>query len=317
MSKSAVALILAAAVAGCAQVPAPSGEQTPPQRALQHSSRVHRMPVTTPEQRRILSASTPSNAQLAYYGGAVISNVSVVVVFWGSGVDSTTQANIGPFYSSVTNSTYFDWLSEYNTSGLTAQDGSPGTSQSIGRGTLAGTYTITPSNTSTTLADTDIQTELDAQISAGALPPPGANSLYMTYFPPGFTITQGSSQSCVAGGFCAYHGTYNGASGEVFYGVVPDESAGSGCDTGCGSNTTFNNLTSVSSHEMIEAVTDAEVGIATGSTIGRPIAWYDANNGEIGDICNAQQGSITGGDGSTWTVQTEWSNVSNACIVSR
>ena len=261
------------------------------------STSVHKMPIRSASR---VKPHAPANAQLAYYGGSVLSNVNVVVVFWGPNVDPTTQANIGGFYSAVTNSLYFDWLSEYNTA-----------TQAIGRGTLAGTVTITPSNINTALNDTDIQTELANQISAGALPASTPNTLYMTYFPPGISITQGTSSSCSAGGFCAYHGTFYSAS-EVFYGVVPDEGPGSGCDVGCGSDPTpFNNLTSVSSHEMIEAVTDAEVGVASGP-LGPPIAWYDPNNGEIGDICNAQQGSIAG-----YVVQTEWSNVSNACIVSR
>ncbi len=90
-------------------------------------------------------------------------------------------------------------------------------------------------------------------------------------------------------------------------------SAGSGCDTGCGGSSVFNNQTSVASHELIETITDAEVGLA--SVVGPPLAWYDSANGEIGDICNGQQGSIVGGDGRTYTVQKEWSNGSNACIV--
>ncbi len=66
---------------------------------------------------------------------------------------------------------------------------------------------------------------------------------------------------------------------------------------------------------MIETVTDCEVGLAT--TNAPPLAWYDNTNGEIGDICNAQQGSIAGGDGQTYVVQTEFSNADNNCIVSR
>src|SRR5437762_3067512 len=66
---------------------------------------------------------------------------------------------------------------------------------------------------------------------------------------------------------------------------------------------------------MVEAVTDGEVGLAT--TNAPPLAWYDQTNGEIGDICNAAQGAITGGDGISYTVQKEFSNVANDCIVSR
>ncbi|MGZ3457740.1 MAG: hypothetical protein ACXU86_04460, partial [Archangium sp.] len=264
------------------------------------SSRVHTMPFGVGQ-----SASEPgtvhaaTTAHLTYYGGKVIANAKIAVVFWGPNVNSTVTSGIGGFYTAVTNSAYFDWLSEYNTG-----------SQSIGRGSLLGTYTISPSQTSGTIDDTAIQTELNNQINAGHLPAPDGNTLFMTYFPPGMTITQGGSSSCVSGGFCAYHGTFNATRGETYYGIMPDMGSGSGCATGCGNSTMFNNMTSVSSHEMIEAVTDAEVGLAT--VVGAPLAWYDSTNGEIGDICNAQQGSIAG-----YTVQKQWDNATNTCIVSK
>src|SRR5207248_11004023 len=102
----------------------------------------------------------------------------------------------------------------------------------------------------------------------------------------------------------------------LYYGVHPDMQAGSGCDVGCGNaGTTFANQSSVASHELVEAVTDAEVGLST--VVGPPLAWYDNTNGEIGDICNAQQGTIAGTDGVSYTVQKEFSNLANDCIVSR
>ena len=58
-------------------------------------------------------------------------------------------------------------------------------------------------------------------------------------------------------------------------------------------------------------MTDAQVGIAT--VIGPPLAWYDSTNGEIGDICNAQQGSYTA-NGTTYTIQLEFSNSANNCV---
>jgi len=287
----AVAALFAAACGGGAKAPseahAPSKEPVVQTRAK----------VLKKRDAALRTFAAPSGAHLNYYGGNVISNVKVNVVFWTAAVDGTTQANIGGFYSAVTNSSYMDWLSEFNTG-----------TQSIGRGSLNSVTTINPGNPNSALNDSDIQAELDAQIGAGALPPNDGNSIYMTYFPPGYTITQGTSQSCVGGGFCAYHGTYNGVSaGELFYGVMPDEGPGSGCDTGCGNDTQFNNLTSVSSHELIEAVTDAEVGLAT--SFGPPLAWYDPTYGEIGDICNAQHGTAAG-----YVVQLEFSNVRNDCI---
>jgi hypothetical protein len=281
-------------------------------------SRVHAMPRRDTNQ-SVTNAAT--NAHLSYYGGHVISNVKVVQVLYGSGtyisqVSSTGTPSMASFYGQATNSAYMDWLSEYNTN-ITAQNGQQGTNQTIGRGTFNGQVQITPSsaNNGSTIDDTNIQAEINAQINAGTLPAPDANTLYMINFPKGKHITQGGSGSCVAGGFCAYHGTFTRNSASVYYGVLPDMSAGSGCDTGCGASTTFNNQTSVASHEMIEAVTDAEVGLST--VVGPPLAWYDGTNGEIGDICNAQQGTISGTDGQTYTVQKEWDNATSSCIVSK
>jgi hypothetical protein len=222
------------------------------------------------------------------------------------------------FYQGVLDSSYVDWLSEYDTTGLPA----PTTNQIIGRGTFLAQYTITPSSPATVVADSTIQSEIAAQIAAGHLPAPLGDAsgnpitYYAVFFPHGTTIVQGGSSSCVAGGFCAYHGTVASTSAhrEFFYGVHPDMQAGSGCDVGCGSGTPFANYTSVASHEMTETITDGEVGLAT--VVGPPLAWYDSNNGEIGDICNAQHGSVVGSDGHTYTVQTEWSNAQGKCVVS-
>jgi hypothetical protein len=278
-------------------------------------------------------ASAPSNAHLTYYGGRVVSNMHVVQVLWGTGtagggngqfltqVRNTTTPSLATFYQQVLNSAYVDWLTEYNTD-IIDFGGGQGTNQSIGHGSFVTQVAITPSDTSNPIDDTAIQTELTNQIAAGHLPAPTTdaagnnNTYYAVFFPHGMSITQGGSGSCVAGGFCAYHGTIaaSGSVGEIYYGVHPDMQSGSGCDTGCGSGATpFDNYTSVASHEMVETITDPEVGLAT--IFAPPLAWYDNNNGEIGDICNAQQGSIVGADSHTYTVQKEFSNTANDCIV--
>jgi hypothetical protein len=69
----------------------------------------------------------------------------------------------------------------------------------------------------------------------------------------------------------------------------------------------------VLSHELTETITDPNVGLAT--IIGPPLGWYDASNGEIGDICNAQQGSFVGTDAVTYVLQAEFSNVRHDCTV--
>jgi hypothetical protein len=274
----------------------------------------------------IRNASSPSGAHLSYFGGRINANAKVVQVLYGSGsyasqVSGTGTPSMATFYQQfLTGTTLISGLLQQydtNTSG--------GTNQTFTSGAFQQQVTITPSsaNNGSTIDDSNIQAELTAQIAAGHLPAPQTDAqgnpvtYYAVFFPPGKTITQGGSSSCVAGGFCAYHGTVAASSGhgEYYYGVHPDMQAGSGCATGCGNSTTFGNYCSVSSHELVEMMTDAEIGIAT--TVAAPIAWYDSNNGEIGDICNAQQGTFAGCDGQTYTYQLEFSNSAangNACV---
>jgi Bacterial Ig-like domain (group 3) len=281
----------------------------------------HDVPVTT--KKGPVRETAPAGAHLTYYGGRVVGNAQIIQVLWGSGsylsqVSGTGTPSMASFYEQLLSSSYTNWLdSEYNTVDV----GGTKTNQHIGNGRFTVQVEITPSVTSHTVDDTQIQAELANQISAGHLPAPATDAqgnaitIYAVFFPPGITITQGGSSSCVAGGFCAYHGTVaaNGGHDEFYYGVHPDMQAGSGCATGCGSSSTFGNYTSVASHELIETITDAEVGLAT--TNGPPLAWYDDTNGEIGDICNAQQGTFVGNDGQTYVLQYEFSNAQSNCII--
>ncbi len=329
------ACIAALCVAAIAQ---DEGAQSMPSanKSTKHPLHIVAKKAGTAKQQPINGASTAPSCTGAcsfnYYGGPVISNPDIVVVYWGSSVSSVVDCGGGTdshgncigvsrFLGDLANSTYVDMLQEYNTAGVTPTAGTgttPGT-QTIGRGTLDANspYVITPSITSTTIDDTQIQSEIDAQISAGHLPSPttdssgNVNTLYFVYFPPGITITQGGSSSCVSGGFCAYHGTFSGTFNsktlDVPYGVVPDFGVGSGCNTGCGKGAQFQNITSASSHEYAEATTDAAVGLAT--DYAPPLGWYDVNNGEIGDPCNQNTDTFTF-DSVTYTFQQEFSQKS-------
>jgi hypothetical protein len=269
----------------------------------------------------IVGFAAPAGAHLTYFGGPIISNVQVIQVLYGSGsynaqIAGTSSPSMGQFYGDITSSGLITLLQQYNT------PVSGGTGQTFGNGSFGGLFQIVPAagNNGSTITDAQIQSEILAQITAGHLPSPildsqgNPNTLYMIFFPPGKTISQGGSNSCQAGGFCAYHGTTSSLFGgkHVLYGVMPDMQAGSGCSTGCGTSTVFGNYTSVTSHELTEALTDADVGIAT--TFAAPLAWYDMTNGEIGDICNGQQGSYVA-NGTTYTIQLEFSNSANNCVL--
>lgn len=272
---------------------------------------------------------TTSIPHVIYFGGPVISNVHIVEVLYGTGafqpnVAGTATPTLGQFYTDITQSSLFDMLSEYSTVGVTAADGTAGTNQTIGHGFFDGLFTITPApvNNGSIITDGQIQSELLAQVSAGQLPAPvfdaqGNNdTLYMIFFPPGKTITAGGATSCVNGGFCAYHNSTSGtfASHRLYYGVHPDIQPPSGCSGGCGGSANiFDNITNVTSHELSEAVTDADVGPAT--TFARPLAWIDPVNSEIGDICVAQEAPVVA-NGTTYIVQREFSNVQDDCVAS-
>ncbi len=283
--------------------------------------------MASPTQSQPLSAAAAPTPHLIYYGGRIVSDTQVVQVLWGSGsyltqVTNTADPSMATFYQEILNSPYVDWLVEYDTA-TTPSGGGQGTDQNIMYGAFVGQFTITPSNRSNPIDDSAIQVELANQIAAGNLPAPTLDSqgnpqtYYALFFPYGQVITAGSYTSCVD--FCAYHGTIasvavGGKSYEIYYGVHPDMQSGSGCEFGCGSAATaFGNYTSVASHEMIETITDGEVGLA--ATYSPPLAWYDQNYGEIGDICNANQGSVVGPyDGVSYVVQKEWSNRVGSCI---
>ena len=277
--------------------------------ALSSAGTAHVMP---------LDDGTSSDARksfhLSYYGGRVIEKAEVVAVSWGDSVSPEIASGMGPFYKAALGSSYMDWLSEYDT-GVNAVDGSPGTGQHVGRGSLKAAVVIHPKAHGKVLSDAAIRKELTAQITARKLPAPGPNTIYMLNFPNGISIEQGGSRSCSSGGFCAYHNSFRRRGKEIDYGVLPDLGPGSGCETGCGHGTVFDNQTSVASHEMIETVTDPEVGLAKG--LGPPLAWYDQKGGEIGDLCNGMQGKLHAASGKAYSVQKEWSNKSKACIAAR
>jgi hypothetical protein len=234
--------------------------------------------------------SSPND--LTYDDGAVISNVHVVPVFWGSDVNPLVREEIHCFYTSVVQSPYIDWLSEYDISG-----------QNIGRGSVSADVTIVPTHTGTSLDDDDIQEELANQIDAGVLPPPDGNTLYMIDLPPGVGFTEAGG-SCVAGGACGYHQSFGHNGQQVRYGVLPDYSAGSPCVSVCGGpgNTAvlFAHFQAATSHELMEAVTDPD-----------PNDSWSGSNGEIGDPCAWQ---ITGLQGTNYAVQLLWSNAHEGCF---
>ena len=152
------------------------------------------------------------------------------------------------------------------------------------------TATITGPALGSTITDAAIRDTVRRLIADGAVPPVDPNTLYFLYLPPDVAVVQGGGRSCQA--FCGYHNT---AGDGIYYAVMPYP----GCAGCAGELALFDALTSTSSHELCEAVTDPVPGAG----------WYDDAHGEIGDICAWQTKQLGG-----YTVQLEWSNRRGACV---
>ena len=244
-----------------------------------------------------LVVSIPATAEAAtgsakYYGGHVISRVQVVPVLWGSGVAADVVSGAEGFYKAIVDSPYLDWLGEYDTVGLNgAADNNPGSNQRIHRGTALPTVSLVPKNTSKTIADSDSQAELLAQLAAGKLPAPhvdaegGVDTVYMITFPPGVKVSDFSGQDVCSGG-CAYHWTVTvpGVTAGVPYGVIPD--CGTGVQNYCAlGNGVFDTFTGDASHELVEAITDPECGLDSGTAVARPIARSPSSSSRTTSTC--------------------------------
>jgi hypothetical protein len=238
------------------------------------------VPLQIPEEETTFAASTP--AQLIYNNGPLLTAVQVCTVFWGTAWQQSPSnnmlQNINSFFDYILTSALMDQLAEYSVSG-----------KNIGHGSRIGTTTITTTDPGSSVTDSDIQQLLNNAIANKTLPQPGTNTLYFVYLPTGVVVTQSGSSSCQS--FCGYHDNING---HIFYAVMPYPD----CQGCTGSLAAFDALTSTSSHELCEAVTDPIPGQG----------WYDQNNGEIGDICAWKTKQV-----GNYTVQLEWSNKANSC----
>ena len=259
-----------------------------------------------------LTYAAPSNAQLVFGGGPLLDSVKLVGVY----IEGFPYASsMSSFLDWIPTSDIFKNLGEYNVGAgshegdvhLSLGGGTPPPppppppchrkrrgsglmdlviNRHIEREAAAGTQVVT---------DSDLQSFLAKNIASGALPKNDAETLYCVFLPDGITV-QMDAQDASCTTFCGYHSNFQDSEGnQVFYAILPFPSC-SGCQGGLSE---LDALTSVTTHEIAEAVTDPIPGQG----------WYDQANGEIGDICAWQQRQ----DGS-FVVQLLWSNQANSCM---
>lgn len=223
-----------------------------------------------------------SAPHLTYRGGPLLQATQVFVFFWGTawqGAQAALVQQLNQFFDFVLTSALLDRLGEYSVPG-----------KPIGHGSRIGSV-ILSTDPPATIADADIKALIQQEIANdSAVPQPTAHTLYFVYLAPGVTLSFDGGTSC--SNFCGYHSDING---NIFYAVMPYPDC-AGCT---GAISLIDALTSTSSHELCEAITDPVGGQG----------WYDDQNGEIGDICAWKTKRL-----GSFTVQLEWSNRAGQCV---
>jgi hypothetical protein len=232
--------------------------------------------------RDLAQAAPTSTPRLTYRGGPLLPAVQVFTFFWGTawqGMQAPLVQEINQFFDFVLTSALIDQLAEYSVPGI-----------AIGHGSRTGAV-ILSTDPPGSIADADVQQLIQQELSSdAAVPQPTPNSLYYVFLPPGVTVSLDGGASC--SNFCGYHGDINRG---TFYAVMPYPDC-SGCT---GASSVLDALTSTSSHELCEAITDPVPGQS----------WYDDQNGEIGDICAWKTKRL-----GSYMIQLEWSNSAGRCM---
>ena len=218
-------------------------------------------------------------------GGALLTNVEVILCFWGS----FWSSNPPPTPSSddyrraiegIVTGPYMSGLAQY---------------RGVGPGQVIYAEINDGSDPVDGYTDADVLNMLKSRLQAGTMPPPiaGHNRLHVVILPVGVhnSLTQyvGQHQSF----------TYNGVTGH--YAWVDN----------AGSPTGLNGVTKVFSHELVEACTNPNVDTSNdGILVNGPGVAGD----EIADACNNQFTTVTV-NGIGCSVQSYWSRADNACIL--
>jgi hypothetical protein len=227
-------------------------------------------------------------ALLQYHGGPVqksTANHDIYPIFWGPawlGAFSSTASGIAnTFYGGLGGSSYSNTNIEY-TDGSGNRVASGATPKSAKNDT-----TGAPSKAPTT-------GQVLAEV-AKEYPSPSAGAYYPVY----------SDQPRGTAGYCAWHstGTINGTEVQFafFFSLYNDP----GCSPDSpNASPQLEALGNVSGHEWSEMETDPQLN-----------AWYDQQGNENADKCAWQfNGTQHFMNGSTWTIQGNWSNAASGCI---
>jgi hypothetical protein len=226
--------------------------------------------------------------QFAQQGGRVIASPKLVTVTFAGNADRDALRTFGDQF--VADTSWWQAVSA---------------GYGVGAPTSGGYVELPDTVSNTTIDDsTQLKPMLQQLITAGTLPAPDLNTIYLLYFPASTTINlTGYGVSCQA--YAAYHDSVavsqDGGGYQVAYAVIPN------CPQAPATDQSMGEYTGDVSHEVIEASTDPEPQVAPG--------WYGYNNawfhmpgsvigqGEVADVCH---GSVT--DANNNLLVRAWSN---------
>jgi hypothetical protein len=210
---------------------------------------------------------------VSFFGGNLLSQVQAQGLYVGNEFSSapanTEPAALDAFLKGLTGGPYLQALQRagYNVG--------PGSA-------VAGAVDNTALTAGSTISDTFIRSRLQADINAGLLQAPNAETLYVVYVEPDVAVNLGAGQGTTQQGILGYHTAFVGADGSpIRYAVVVSPGGAAGNSVLPEATTALDQQTAVTSHELAEAVTDPDVNSNVNN--GR-LGWVDPQRGEIGDI---------------------------------
>ncbi len=222
-------------------------------------------------------------SNLVDHGGLVLPASRTYAIYWGTATDfpADLQAGMASLLGGMSGSSYLGIAQQY-------MRGAGIASAYMGAFTDASAPPKSAPNTAALAAEV-----------CKLFPSPDPNALYIVF-----------TSNAPNVNYCAWHNkaSCNGVAFEVAY--VPNQAQLPSCSPYTATNLHCNGysdgtVTSADSvaHEFMETVTDPQID-----------AWYDANKAEIGDKCDYVYSSCVGlANGSTWQIQSEWSNAIGGC----
>ncbi len=212
---------------------------------------------------------------LTDHGGAVLASVQVQAVYLGSSWNASPISTtvFDSFLNSLVSNTpsgqapYLAMLHNAGFAGVTGNGSA-----------LTGVQDNV--NVPSTITDSQIQADLQAEIRSSAVQQPNTQTLYEVFVQPGAVVSIGNNETSV-NTFLAYHSSFSANGALVRYAVVPFHGTAGNAQAPWLNQ--LDSMTVAASHETAEAITDPD-----GHT------YYDRSGNEIGDVVNGSTVYLNG-----------------------